>query len=185
MSVPDLKYVVQQVRDSKPWPFRSKEQLCAYTQACITALHAVDKDFGNLRKIPAQNHCTDGEGRLHATDVALYKPTGQIIDFIGSAGFEPDETLPEPGNDVVWSVGHEGEYPEDKWFAPVGTPPVVDLEARVKSLEAEVAMNKTRMEDINTRFDNESKDNVKKPLPDYVGTVRVFGFSFNIVSKPR
>ena len=212
MAVPDLKHVVQAVRNAGPngqggpWPFRSKEQLCAYTQACIRALYAADSNFGNLKKVPAQNHCTDSQGRLHATDVALYKPTGQIIDFIASAGFEPDPSKPEPGNGVTWGVGPEGEYPETSWFAPsnggstpgpgpVDPPPgptpdpleprVVVLEAELTNLKAEVAANKTRMEAINTRFDGESNDNVKKPLPDYVGTVRIFGFSFNVVSKPR
>jgi hypothetical protein len=134
----------------------------------------------------------------------LYKPTGQIVDFISSAGFEPDPSQPEPGNAVTWGVGPEGEYPESSWFAPesggtVPIPPVeppVDptLAAKVAALEAQVAglaaqldtkADKVRVEAINTRFDNESKENVKKPLPDYVGSVRILGFTFNIVSRPR
>src|SRR5688500_8618402 len=112
MSVPNLKSVVQSVRDSQQWPFRSKADLSAYTQACIRALHTADEKFGNLIKSEAQNHCRDSQGRRHATDVALYRPTGQIIDFITSAGFEPDPSKPEPENAVTWGVGHEGEYPE-------------------------------------------------------------------------
>lgn len=210
MAVPDLKHVVQQVRNAGPngnggpWPFRSKAQLCAYTQACIRALHAVDPNFGNLRKIPAQNHCEDAQGNLHATDVALYKTTGQIIDFIASAGFEPDPSLPEPGNGVTWGVGPEGEYGPEKWFAPGDAetnpgpgpvdptpvpnplePRVLALEQDLQNLKAVVEANKNRMEAINARFDAESLENVKKPLPDYVGTIRLLGFSFNVVSRPR
>lgn len=200
--IPDLQHVVQQVRDSKTWPFRSKEQLCAYTQACIKALHAADANFGNLVKSEGQNHCKDSQDRRHAVDVTLWKPTGQIVDFIASADFQPDPDLPEPENNVAWTVGPEGEYPESSWFAPEagGVPPVdppVDpvpnpLEARVAVLEAQIASanlailrNAERMEAINTRFDDESKQNVKKPLPDYVGSVRIFGFNIRVVSKPQ
>ena len=198
MAIPDLKHVVQRVRDSKTWPFRSKADLCAYTHACIVALHEADPNFGNLEKAPAQNHCVDASGRRHATDVALYKTTGQIVDFISSAGFEPDPSLPEPENAVSWHEGPENEYPQSMWYAPVGSVPgPVDpppgpvpnpLEVRVATLEAQIAsanlailQNAERMEAINTRFDAESKDNVKKPLPDYVG--RLFGFT--VTSRPR
>lgn len=193
MAVPNLEHVVQAVRDSKHWPFDTKEQLCAYTQACIKALHAVDPNFGNLEKAPAQNHCADSHGRLHATDVSLYKPTGQVVDFISSSGFGfPPDTPYDDQNAVAWHEGPEGEYPESKWFAPVGgstptDPTDPDLEARVASLEEEVRnlkivvhQNKERMEAINDRFDAESKKNVQYPLPDYIG--RLFGIT--IVSRP-
>ena len=201
MAVPDLKHVVRAVRDSKRWPFRSKEQLCTYAQACIKALHKVDSNFGNLEKAPAQNHCVDASGRRHATDVAFYKPTGQAIDFIVSAGFEPDTNKLEPENSVGWGVGPEGEYPESKWYAPVDDsdpidppldlppvsldPRVVGLESEVVDLKAKVAANAARIESINNRIDADSKENVKKPLPVYVGTIRILGFSFNLVSRPR
>jgi len=196
--LPDLKHVIQQVRDSKQWPFRSKEQLCAYTQACIRALHVVDANFGNLKKAETQNHCKDSLDRLHATDIALYKSTGQIVDFISSAGFEPDLSKPEPENDVIWGVGPEGEYPETSWFAPLaGTPPVdppveppvepptPSLEPRVAALEAQLVEILKQLGSINEGFAQLSTEVVRKPLPEYVGSFRILGFTVTIVSRPR
>ena len=204
--VPNLVTVVQQVRASKIWPFRSKEQLCAYTQAVIKALHATDSNFGNLVKSEGQNHCTDSQGRHHATDVALYKSTGQIVDFISSAGFEPDLSKPEPGNDVTWGVGPEGEYPESSWFAPepggtVPIPPVeppVDpsLAGRVTDLESRAGYHQSLIANLFklhdevvsqiTAINNQiATQVVLKPLPEYVGSFRIFGFNVTIVSRPR
>lgn len=194
MSVPNLKQTVEFVRASKPWDFTTASGLCAYASAVVAALHAVNPNFGHLVKNASQNHCVDSLGRRHGRDVTLYKSTGQVVDFI-----EKSDPSNNPGDHgVIWLVGPENEYPVSSWFAPVGTPPVDptvppdDLTPRVTALEMEVAANKLRMESINTRFDAESKENVtaheafvRKPLPDYIGTVRIFGFTFNIVSKPR
>lgn len=115
MSVPNYQTVVQSVRDSRTWDFTTKEGLCAYTNAVIVALYEVDPQFGCLVKTEGQNHCTDPIGRLCATDVALYKVTGQVVDFIASAGYG----TPPPSNDVVWMEGPMYEYPASSWFAPV------------------------------------------------------------------
>lgn len=200
MAVPNLRHIVEQVRSSRPWPFRSKEQLCAYTNACVVALHNADPNFGHLVKTAAQNHCVDSLNRRHATDVALYRPTGQIVDFITSAGFEPDPNKPEPPNSISWNVGPEGEYPTSSWFAPAdsGTtppppppPPNGDLEAKVAALQAEVNTlkavvenNRVRMEAINTRFDEEMKRVYHHgELPEYSGRAPLFGGT--VISRPR
>ena len=122
MSVPDLSYVVVQVRNSQDWNnFATEADLCAYCNAVVCELYLVDANFGHLRKDPGQTHCTDPVGNLSARDVTLYKPTGQVVDFIVSAGFGPGVD-----NAVCWNPGPEGEYGPDKWFAPVngdGTDP--------------------------------------------------------------
>lgn len=156
--VPDLKHIIAAVRNSKPWPFRSAADLCRYANACVVALHEEDPNFGHLEKSAGQSHCTDPLGRLTSRDVALYKSTGQIVDFILSAGFEPDPSMPEPANAVAWGVGPEGEYGPEKWLMPVAEgstgpvdpepepepephpepppPPAPNLEPRVTALEA-------------------------------------------------
>mgnify|MGYP001562636776 CR=1 FL=1 len=205
MAVPNLKHVVEQVRASQPWPFRSKEQLCAYSHACIVALFNTDSNFGKLKKVPAQNHCVDPSGKLGAVDVALYKPTGQIVDFIASAGFEPDPTKPEPPNTVTWNEGPVGEYGPDSWFAPTGgttppptEPPNTELEARVTQLEFEVHSLQSQMNDILTihipGFQSQITELAKqiadlhtlfvaKPLPEYIGRAPIFGGT--VISRPR
>lgn len=182
--IPNLRHIVQGVRDSRAWDFSSREALCAYSNAVVVALYEADPNFGHLLKTAAQNHCVDPHGRRHAVDVALYRVTGQIVDFIASAG------VGSP-NAVTWQVGPEGEYSTSQWLLPVagtaptpGTPPPdapSDLAARFSRLEATVEMDRVRMEAINTRFDRESGANVKHPLPDYAATV----FGFTITSKPQ
>lgn len=117
-TVPDLEYIVHQVRNSQSWDFTTEAGLCAYSNAVVVALYAEDANFGHLRKDPGQTHCTDPAGQLCARDVALFRPTGQIIDFIISGGYG----TPPPPNEVAWGVGEYGEYLADidnKWFAPV------------------------------------------------------------------
>lgn len=202
MSVPNLQSVVQTVRDSRAWDFTTKTGLCAYSHAVVEALHAADANIGHLVKSEAQNHCTDAQGRRHAVDVALYRPTGQIIDFISSAGFGD----PPPANAVTWTVGPEGEYPETSWFAPVpesGTtlhnpgmpPPSTDLTqilTRLTLLESranlfmDLASEITKQIGIlNQQLANLDAAVVKQPLPDYEGTGRIFGFGFSVISRPR
>jgi hypothetical protein len=198
MSVPNLKHVVQQVRDAQAWDFSTKEALCAYSNAVVVALHAADPNFGHLKKSAGQNHCTDAEGRFCAVDVALYKPTGQVIDFIGSAGIN------QP-NPVTWNVGPEGEYPADKWFAPVasGEPPaptpipepapVVDLEPlrqRIQLLEARAAGFAEIAAEIVKQIgivNQQIADLSGKVGQEYEGTGKVgfFGGSFTVVSRPK
>jgi len=188
MSVPYLKSIVLQVRESQPWPFRSKEQLCAYSHAVIVALHQADARFGKLKKIPAQNHCVDPSGQPGAVDVALFRETGQIVDFISSAGFEPDTNNPEPTNAVTWTVGPEGEYTAADWFAPgeaepmpPGPTPPDPLEPRVVALELELTEILNQIGILNRQLAGLDAEVVRKPLPEYVG--KLFGFS--ITSRPK
>lgn len=112
----DRSDLVRAVRNSRAWDFRTREELARYNNAVVVALHAADPNWGHLSKSEAQNHSVDPLGRRHAVDAALYKANGQIVDFIGSAGFDPDNPPPNP---VAWSVGPEGEYGQDRWFSPV------------------------------------------------------------------
>ena len=123
MSVPDLEHIVHQVRTSQAWDFATKEGLCQYQNAVVCALYQTDPNFGQLMKSEGQNHCVDPAGRNCAVDCALYKPTGEAIDFVVSAGYG----TPQPGNEVCWHVHPPDPEYLDKWFAPVDasgvTPP--------------------------------------------------------------
>jgi len=181
MSVPNFQHVVQQVRDAQVWDFSTKAGLCAYGNAVVVALHGVDPNFGHLVKFAGQNHCVDPDGRLCAVDVTLYKATGQIVDFILSAG------VGSP-NEVVWGVGPEGEYGPERWFAPVpsgptppGPPPPDPLEPRVVALELELTEILNQIGILNRQLADLDAAVVRKPLPDYTG--RLFGFS--ITSRPK
>lgn len=199
MAIPNLAHIVHQVRASQNWPFRSKEQLCAYSHACIVAFYNTDPDFGKLRKISAQNHCVDSSGLLGAVDVALYKSTGQIVDFISSAGFEPDLTKPEPPNLVTWRVGPENEYGPNDWFAPgnvVPNPPSNELEQRISMLERQMNVllnvHVSGLQSQITELAHQiaelhqlfvSKAELKSLLPEYEGRAPLFGGT--VISRPR
>ena len=123
--MPNLSHVVQAVRDAHMWDFSTQAGLCAYSRTVILALNARDANFGHLVKREDQPHCVDPVGQHVAVDAVLYRATGQIADFIESAGPRPrrlengDENPDYPGNAVAWSVGAEGEYPPSSWIAPV------------------------------------------------------------------
>jgi hypothetical protein len=120
MSVPNLKAIVQQVRNSRAWDFTMKAGLCAYSNAVVVALHAADPRFIHLGKTASQNHCVDPLGRRHAVDAALFVETGQAMDFIENASFG----LLRPANNVTWGTKDPvGKYPPDRGFVPVGEVP--------------------------------------------------------------
>lgn len=193
MGMPDLTTVIQAVRDSRHWPFRSQEDLCAYSHACIVACSQVDANFGHLSKSGGQNHCDTPDGKFGAVDAVMYRPLGQVADFIVSAGFEPDMSKPEPTNAVSWGVGPEGEYPIDRWFAatpgdgtPIPIPPTPippddsELGNRVALLESKVEFlmgvkaDKTRVEAINDRMNAIDANAIHKGAV-FVGQAPVFG----------
>lgn len=187
MSVPNISSVVRQVRLSFPERFDSKDQLCAYAHAVVVALNQVDGNFGHLRKVEAQNHCVDPLGRIVGVDVALYKPSGQIIDFISSAGFGPDAP-----NNPTWNVGPEGEYTAADWIEPVddgaepGPGPVdpppntSDLKARVAVLEAKCRIYETQItslyalhEEVSKQIGSHNEFLAKLDRRRFIGKVRV------------
>ncbi len=143
-SMPDLEHVIETVRGSQAWDFSTKAGLCAYHNACVVALHEADPGFGHLVKTEGQNHCTDPGGRYCATDVAMYLHTGQVVDFIESAGYGD----PPPPNGVCWQPGPMYEYPGSSWIEPMAgedtgdggggtTPPVdEDIHAQLDRIEA-------------------------------------------------
>ena len=185
MSVPNLLHVVEEVY-ARGWDFTTKAGLCAYSDAVVSALHATDQRFGHLTKAEGQTHCVDAQGRRHAVDVAFFKDTGQVIDFIISAGFG----TPPPPNTPSWHEGPDGEYPPEQWFAPGGTvpppdpepPPDDELEARVTALEADVRALGVRvtqqaadLDAYRQRMEAINENAVHPPLPPYIG--RLFGFT--------
>lgn len=130
MAVPDMKHVVERVRDSRAWDFTTREEFWAYANACALAIHKKDPDFGELIKTQGQNHRIDPLGRRVAVDCVLYRPTGQAWDFIGSAGYGID---PETGkiheNPVSWGTNDPvGFYPPESWRVPYLPPLVIDEE---------------------------------------------------------
>src|SRR5688572_20480619 len=100
MSVPNLEHLVQAVRARYPEHFPDRHMLCVYGHEVLVALHRADARFGCLKKSEGQNHCMEPNFTRRAVDVALFKPTGQIVDFIQSAGFGDGTT-----NAVAWGVG--------------------------------------------------------------------------------
>lgn len=113
MSVPNLRHIVQAVRESRAWDFTTEAGLCAYSDAVVMALHRHDPNFRHLKKRKPQNGCYP-EGSIHgrSVDAALYVPTGQAIDFIIHA---------EPGsaNAVSWGTSDPvGKYAEADGFIP-------------------------------------------------------------------
>jgi hypothetical protein len=132
----------------------------------------------------------------------LYRPTGQHVDFIVNAGFEPDLTKPEPANVVAWSEGPLNEYPPSSWFAPVSSntpipvpiPPGDTLENRVALLELQMSQQQAINQGLQSQITELAKQIadlhqlfVAKPLPEYEGrgSVGFFGGSFTVISRPR
>lgn len=207
--IPNMLSLVQAIYDLGGWDFTTKDGLCAYAHTVRVALHRENSNFGALRKVPAQNHCTDPVGNVVGVDVTLWLPTGETIDFIVSAGF----ATPPPTNTPCWNVNAEDHYSPDLWIAPDGTVPplppgpvdppplpadvlarLVALESRCASLEADHARLESRMatkasserlEAINDRLDAVDSASVKKPLPPYDGAARVGPFSVKVTSTPR
>lgn len=190
--IPDMGYIVDMVY-GRGWDFSTLRGFCDYTNAVVVALHAADERWGHLTKSEGQNHCTDRQGRLHSVDAAMWRPTGQTVDFIGSAGVGSE-------NKPSWGINVNDAYPPDRWFTPdsaVVDPPIdppgpVDPpkppapdNTRIAALEQLVELHRQRMEAINERFDNESKLNVRRPLPDYVGTASIFGYRITVTSRPK
>lgn len=118
VSLPNLKHVVQSVRDLVEWDFSTQDGLCAYSGAVVTALHATDPDFVYLKKKKPKNGCyPPGANEGRAVDAVLYLPTGQAVDFIINAG-------PGSANAVTWGTEDPvGKYGPEDGFAPTsGTP---------------------------------------------------------------
>jgi hypothetical protein len=202
VSVPTLIHVVQDIRARYPDHFPDQAMLCRYCDEVVGALHAVDARFGHLRKQPWQSHCQDAAGRLHARDVALFEPSGQIVDFILDAGWGPDTK-----NAVVWGVGPEGEYGADDWFAPgessipppVPPPsdPIAHLQGQIYGLVdllhvqgEHVQLLEARLEAVNAAMVQRTDDlRLGRAGPDYEGVAqgaaRIFGLSVPVTITVR
>ena len=115
MSVPDHRAIVEQVFAAGGHDLTTKAGAGRFVEAAAAALHAVNVNWGHLRKPAGRTHVVDAQGNRHAVDVVLYRLTGQIVDIIRDAG--------EPGAGLSWGVGDEGEYGEGDWYAPVAIGP--------------------------------------------------------------
>lgn len=113
MSVPNLFHVVAKVYHDGHFNLATKQGCGEFTEACAAALHAVDAEFGGLRKVPPQNHWTDPQGNAHAVDAVLHKATGFAIDLIENS----EASNAKPG----WGVKTDLVYPPEKWYAPTDT----------------------------------------------------------------
>lgn len=195
--VPNLKHVIQAVRDSRAWDFSTADGFWAYGSACVLALHRANADFGELSKSSAQNHRIDPLGRYVAVDAALYKPTGQAVDFIGDSG------VGRP-NPVAWSVNDPvGKYGPEKWLAPASSPAsppvppsdsppgtdpsaalvriVTQLEADIEGLLALHAEVERQIGMLNEQLAALDELVVKKPLPEYYGR----NWAGGVTSRPK
>lgn len=108
MSVPDHRDVVRRLAASGVFALATHEGQAAFTDACVSALHGIDENFGHLRKKPGQ---TQIHG--HGEDAALYKfsdGTAKAVDFIGGAG----GLNPTAG----WIVDEVTPYKHSDWADP-------------------------------------------------------------------
>jgi hypothetical protein len=117
MGVPDHRHIVQQVFAQGTHSLTTKEGAGRFTEIAAVALHAVDANWGHLRKPANRTHAIGPDGQRHAIDVVLYRSTGAICDILRGAG-DPDAGL-------AWGPGPDREYNESDWYAPGGTPAVV------------------------------------------------------------
>lgn len=113
MSTPNHAEIVNQVFARGGWTLSSKEGAGAFCEAVVSALHAVDPEWGHLKKSGAQNQFNG-----HAVDAALYRATGNTADFIYAAG----DADARPS----WGVNEDDHYPASSWVAPAPPAPGVD-----------------------------------------------------------
>lgn len=140
MSVPNHKFVIEQVYSDGSYDLKTHDGLAAYVDDSVAALHAFDKKWGHLKKNPGQ---TNIHG--HAEDAALYKHsdgTAQAVDFVGGAG-GPN---PKPGwlvdsfvykhTDWLDPDDHDGETPPPQPPATVVVPGREEALDEMKWLDA-------------------------------------------------
>lgn len=114
MSVPNLKAIVVK-RHKQFGPLTSKARCGQFTEAVVVDLHAIDPNFGHLRKFGSS---TQYHG--HGVDVVLYKATGQAVDIIKASKLASDTRPCEP----TWGVEREARYTDSDtyWMPPIGVP---------------------------------------------------------------
>lgn len=133
--------------------------------------------YGLLRK-PGGNNC-DG----YSVDYVVRKSDGQGFDMLGDAG---------GANIPTWQFGDA--FGPERWAPPISPetgisvadpPDTAPLEAQVTALKLQLTEVLKQLSALNTGFKQLSEDAVRKPLPDYVGSFRVLGYTVNITSHPR
>ena len=116
MSIPDFRHVPRKLFDTGLFDLKTHEGQGAFVDACVSTLHALDENFGHLKKKPGQ---TQVHG--HGEDATLYKlgdGTAQAVDFIGGA----NGPNPQPG----WGVDSSGPiYKDSDWLNPTQHAPAV------------------------------------------------------------
>jgi hypothetical protein len=110
MSVPNHFSVVQQVFAAGSWRLDTREGCGEFTEAVVSALHAVDPNWGHFRKRPGQEQWNG-----HAVDAACYR-LGSGVDFIASSQ--------SPTARINWLV-YPDAPPSPDWYAPETSPVVV------------------------------------------------------------
>lgn len=99
---PDHSSVVFQVAAGRN--LSTEDAQHKFVDDVVCALNRVDPNWGHLRKNPGQ---TQVHG--HAEDAALYRPLGQVVDFIGGAR--------TPNARPTWNVDIP-RYRESDWLPP-------------------------------------------------------------------
>lgn len=132
MSVPNHFSVVQEVYTKGLWhksvDLTTKQGCGEFTEAVVSALHAVDPNWGHFRKRPGQEQWNG-----HAVDAACYK-LGSGVDFIASSQ--------SPTARIHW-LPYPDAPPSPDWYftetppvvvAPLPTSPVDDPLSNMKEL---------------------------------------------------
>jgi hypothetical protein len=83
---------------------------CAFTEECARRLHAIDPNWGHVKKTSGQESCArTTQPELHAVDAVFHKGIPEARDIITSSGV--------PGAAPAWNL--TGTPPASLWFAPV------------------------------------------------------------------
>lgn len=124
MTIPDFRHVPKKLFDTGLFDLKTHEGQGAFVDACVSAMHGIDKNFGHLKKKPGQ---TQVHG--HAEDATLYKfgdGTAQAVDFIGGAG--------GPNPQPAWGVDSGGAtYKDSDWIDPTQHVPAPIEQRRTQS----------------------------------------------------
>jgi hypothetical protein len=75
-TAPNMSYIVDRTKNSKPWDLKTTDGKGKFVEACVTGMHDVSAAWGHVKK------STDPRYNGHAADSVLYKnPDGQTAEL--------------------------------------------------------------------------------------------------------
>ena len=118
MSVPNHRFIVEDLYDHGDYDLTSHEGQALFVDDAVTALYAHDQRWGFLKKTGsgAQIHGHSEDGSLYLSDTP---GQSQHVDFIANAG--------APNAGIGWSVDIP-RYSRSDWYPPSEHPPLEEPE---------------------------------------------------------